>query len=420
MKRILLISELFYPTNRIGALRPSKICKFLIDRGYDIDVITAYPSEGIYNSEHCKVYSMNRTSPNTGASAESVQRIKRNGRFLNQLRYLKRTVLSYRAGRKYTQKALSLFENGTLNAGDYDACFTTYGPVSSVLIGLELKRKYHIKNWICDFRDPMAVKMCSVFMFPFYKHLQNKACKYADKIVAVSNGYICRICGNKYREKTYMIPNGYDVSDFDALSERQKNDKFTLTYAGTLYEGKRDISPVFRALSELSSNGDIDITEIKFSYAGADYTNLVFQAERYGMQQILENQGRLPRNKCLQMQYDSDMLVLSTWNEHGEEGVFPGKFLEYMLIGRPIISLTDGNVPNSEVTQVMHEGRFGVAYESVCDKEDKEQLKRYIKACYSEWSQKGCITFEPVQEVLDRYNYDTIMKKIEELISGKE
>ena len=420
MSRVLLISELFYPINRIGALRPSKICKYLIDRGYDIDVITAYPSEGIYNSDHCKVFPLRKASLKINNSVESTRYIKWNGKFMNQLRYLKRTVLSYRAGKKYAQKAIAIFESGTLNAEDYDACFTTYGPVSSILIGLELKRKYHIKNWICDFRDPMAVKMCSVFMFPFYKYLQNRACKYADKIIAVSNGYVRHICGNKYQKKTYMIPNGYDISDAVAVSERQKNDKLTLVYVGTLYEGKRDISPIFRALYELSAGADIDITKIKFVYAGADFANLVSQAKRYNMQQILENYGKLPRNECLKMQYDSDMLVLSTWNNKGEEGVFPGKFLEYMLMGRPIISITDGNMPDSEVTSVMREGKFGIAYESIHNKEDRVALKEYIKSCYYEWLQKGYITFEPVQVVLDRYNYDHIIDQIEELIHGKK
>ncbi|MGN0818808.1 MAG: glycosyltransferase [Christensenellaceae bacterium] len=262
----------------------------------------------------------------------------------------------------------------------------------------------------------MAVKMCSVFMLPFYKHLQNKACKYADKVIAVSNGYIRRICGNKYKAKSYMIPNGYDISDAMADAKRQKNDKLTLVYVGALYEGKRDITPIFRALYELSANKDIDIAKIKFAYAGENFATLFSQAERYKMQEILENYGKLTRNDCLKMQYASDLLVLSTWNERGEEGVFPGKFLEYMLIGRPILSVTSGNISHGEVTSVMREGQFGIAYESACDKEDFGQLKNYIKNCYSEWLQKGTITFEPVKEVLERYNYNNIIKQIEELM----
>ncbi len=418
MKRILIISELFYPTNCIGALRPTKICKFLIDKGYNIDVITEYPSAGIYNSKNCKVYSLKPASPNIQTDNQAVRHVNLSGEFWDQLRYFERSIKSYCAEKKYSKKAIALFEKGILNADDYDACFTTFGPISSVLIGLRLKRKYHIKNWICDFRDPIVVKRSSIFIRPFHRYLQNTACRYADKIVAVSNGYVHRICGNKYLDKSYMIPNGYDISDADTNYQKRKNSKLTLTYVGALYEGKRDITPVFKVISDLCLSGEFDKSNIEFVYAGSDYAALVTQAKKYDMEQILKNCGKLSRNNCLQLQYDSDILILSTWNERGEEGVFPGKFLEYMLIGRPIISLTCGKIPNGEVTAVMREGNFGAAYESANDKEDFEALKRYIKRSYDEWLNTGNITFKPIQAVLDRYNYDNIMERLEEIICG--
>ena len=45
------------------------------------------------------------------------------------------------------------------------------------------------------------------------------------------------------------------------------------------------------------------------------------------MQDIVKSVGKIPRKECLELQFTSDMLVLSTWNNKGEEGVFPGKFL---------------------------------------------------------------------------------------------
>ena len=416
MKRILVISELFYPTNRIGALRPSKICKFLIEKGYYVDVITAYPSEGIYHSEHCKVYPINKTLSNDNISAESVQHVKSNGRLINYLRYLKRNLSSYRSSRKYAKKAIALFENGTLNTENYGACFTTYGPVSSVLIGLELKRKYNIKNWICDFRDPMITKMRSVFLFPIYKNLQNKACKYADKIIAVSDGYLKRICNGRYADKSYMIPNGYDPSDMpDILSERTDG-LLHFTYVGALYEGKRKITPLFHALRELADEGKIAVEKICFDYAGSDFMFLNEQAKSYNMPDILKNHGKLSRADCLALQKAADFLVLCTWNNRGEEGVFPGKFLEYMLFNKPIIALVDGNLANSEVARVMREGEFGIACETAGGEKDYAELKSYIQKQYQLFSVEKAIEFAPEKEVLNRYNYDNIMRQIEELI----
>lgn len=416
MKHILLISELFYPTNRIGALRPSKICKFLLERGYSVDVITAYPSSGIYNSERCTVYAIYKKSAIENNTCIAKHNMKFHGRFAYQLRYFKRALASYRMGSQYTKKAMMLFENKVLRAEDYDACFTTYGPISSVLIGLKLKKKYRIRNWVCDFRDPMTIKMRSIIMHPFYKHLQSMVCKYSDKIVAVSNGYIQRIVSPKYRSKAYMIPNGYDQSDAIQNVKVLRNSFFTFTYVGALYEGKRDITPIFRAISELNQSGEVDASKLRFAYAGSEFTNLTVQAKKYGMQSILENHGSLQRCDCLQLQYTSNVLILSTWNERGEEGVFPGKFLEYMLIGRPIIALTCGDLPNSEVTSVIREGNLGVAYESANDKKDYKDLKEFIRKAYNDFVREGNVYFAPVQNVLARYNYDEIMNRIEELL----
>lgn len=416
MKRILMISELFYPTNRIGAIRPSKICKFLIEKGYYVDVITAYPSDGIYNSEHCKVYPINKALSNNNAPAKSVQLVKSNGKFMNYLRYLKRNFSSYCSSRKYAKKAIALFENGTLNAENYDACFTTYGPVSSVLIGLELKCKYHIKNWICDFRDPMITKMRSVFLFPIYNNLQNKACKYADKIIAVSDGYLKRICNGRYAEKSYMIPNGYDPSDIPDMPSAKTDGILHFVYAGALYEGRRKITPLFRALRELADEGKIDIEKICFDYAGSDFLFLNEQAKSCNMSEILKNHGVLARAECLDLQNSAGFLVLCTWNNRGEEGVFPGKFLEYMLFNKPIIALVDGNLANSEVARVMREGEFGIACETAGGEKDYAELKSYIQKQYQLFSAEKAIEFAPEKEVLNRYNYDYIMRQIEELI----
>ena len=40
-KNILIISELFEPMNAIGAIRPSKLAKFLADHGYNVTVYTS-------------------------------------------------------------------------------------------------------------------------------------------------------------------------------------------------------------------------------------------------------------------------------------------------------------------------------------------------------------------------------------------
>jgi len=52
MKKILIVSDYFFPSATIGAVRPSKIAKRLTADGYCVDVFTRYPI-GDNAEEYC-------------------------------------------------------------------------------------------------------------------------------------------------------------------------------------------------------------------------------------------------------------------------------------------------------------------------------------------------------------------------------
>ena len=244
--KILIISDLFYPTNEIGALRPTKIAKKLLEKGYQVDVYTRYKSECKYCST---LYGFEELA---NPCINKVINKKSNGRITNKgLMYqLKR---SYRASRslKRSRGMLLNFKNWLKDKknNEYDVVFSTFGPMSSLWCGLYYKKKNPKAKWICDFRDPIKDENTPFIYANYFRHIEKKACKKADAIVAVSNGYLKRITKGKFQDKAYMIPNGYDESDLiseDLLS----NNKLTIAYVGTLYEGIRDLSPIFKAIKE--------------------------------------------------------------------------------------------------------------------------------------------------------------------------
>ena len=411
--KILIISDLFYPTNEIGALRPTKIAKKLSESGYQVDVYTRYKCDFSYCSTLYGFEELPNPCINTVINKKSNGRIKNKGLMYQ----LKR---SYRASRslKRSRGMLLNFKNWLKDKknNEYDVVFSTFGPLSSLWCGLYYKKKNPSVKWICDFRDPIKDENTPLIYSSCFRRMEKNACKKADAIVAVSNGYLKRITNGKFKDKAYMIPNGYDESDF-SLNIEPANDKLTIAYVGTLYEGLRDLSPIFRAIKELVNENVIDKEKIVFKYAGNDTATITQQANKYDMEQIIKSVGKIPRKECLELQFSSNILVLSTWNNKGEEGVFPGKFLEYMLIKKPIISIVDGNIGNSEVTNVMKEGNLGVTYESVNGEKDFKILKEYIKNQYFNFINKNQLDFSPNQEVLNRYNYKMIIKQIEGLIN---
>jgi len=419
MKKVLIICDYFPPSTEIGAVRPSKIAKYLTQDGYEVDVFTKYPVDE-KNAHICsKVYSYD-----SNGTIEEVPE-KNGGGFFDVLKKwdslrlvlskFKLTVIDV----KNAARMLKHFKQFVEQQEDkYDVVISTFGPFGCLLCGNYYKKKNPSVNWICDFRDPTVVDVIPFYKKIYLKRLERVCCRRANHVVAVSEGYLERICNGKFTDKSHMIPNGFDMDDKCVLNSGNSSEKLEFCYVGKLYRGVRDVSPIFDAIRELCDEGIVDADKISFSYAGREYNVLCEQAEKYDMQSILVNRGLLKREDCLKLQFESDLLVLANWNTRKEYGVFPGKFIEYMLIGKPIVAITYGEMPECEITRVMKEGNLGVSWEEVTGERDFAFLKEYIKKQYDNVINGSKAEFSPESQVVDRYNYTNIIKKIEALIEN--
>jgi len=425
MKNILIISYLFHPNNTIGALRATKMAKFLSQNGYTVDVVSAdvpiekyverneyVNNEYIINlNKHSSLFCVNSHICINNLERKTNQSSLKHNKIFDELRNLKRGYMQKKLMKIFNKNFKLLLNSDLFDIKRYDTVLSTFGPTCNVQCGLYCKKIFSNINWICDFRDPMLTRNTPMIYRPFNYFLQKNALKHSDKIVAVSNGYLKRICKGKYQNKSYMIPNGYDKEDIKIYSSEQ-NSVLNITYVGSLYEGKRDISVIFKVLSEIIEAGIIDKSRICFNYAGKDIRALNDQASLYKLVDIIKDHKMLSREVCLQLQFSSDLVVLSTWNYKNEYGVFPGKFLEYMLINKPIIAIVNGDLAESEVKEIMEEGDFGATYEYVNDSNDYPKLKEYLIYQINSYLNRSNLKFSPINEVVERYNYDNIIQSV--------
>ena len=423
MSKVLMISHLFAPDNVIGAIRPTKLAKQFYKDGFEVDIVTASAAVNFSSLQELKgirIFRMpqSETQDKTMPSVGKIRSNKRDNIFVRALKNTYRYWLSRPKTKAFVSYFDSLAKTGELKGETYDIVFSTFGPLSSALCGLKTKKYFPKAKWVCDFRDPMVVKELSPMVRPYFHHIQNVCCRKSDMITAVSQGYLERIVPKQYRYKAKMISNGYDPSDLQLLPQGEQPNGFSFAYTGALYEGKRDLTPLLRALKELIEQGLVAKEKVVFHYAGNDFAFLFSQASQFGLAECLVNDGHLSRRDCLALQSCSRFLVLSTWNNKGEEGVFPGKFLEYMLMGKPIVSIVGGSLPNSEVTRVMEEANLGVSYEEANAEADYQKLKEYLRRQYVLFEQGLGADFQPVQEVVQRYDYQNIAKRFEELFEA--
>ena len=430
MKKILILSYNFAPRHTVGAIRPTKLAQALAREGHTVDVVTVKPFGELDHSfdsvleELNHIYYIDRpiviekSAPqNTSADVKKLpcpNRSKSKNGVLRKLKLEAREIKKIINSERFASDFKKLIHANKEIFSQYDIAFSTYGPIASHLCGLVMKKEFPDIRWIADFRDPMVVNTTTSMTKPYRAGIQKRVCRRADRLVAVSNGYFKRIFGEKYSDKASVIYNGFDRADID-MESVPSDGLFSFVYVGSLYDGKRDLSVLFEVMRELVDEGKIDKADIHIKYAGNHLATLTGQASKYALEDCIDNCGVLCRSDCLKLQASARHLVLSTWNEKGEGGVFPGKFLEYIMMGKPVVSLVSGDEPASEVTVVMKRARLGITYEQATHDSDKKALKDYILADYQRFKDGMEPIFDSNPNEVEKFDFSNAARQIEEL-----
>lgn len=374
-KRVLILSELFEPQNTVGAIRPGKLAKYLHQNGYSVTVFCAAENlrgAGAPERPYPVIYAGSAPTPVPVSGGKAKGTALQDPSWKRDLKMLKRQLAALKKGRAFADLLRQAVEDGTLVPDQFDCVFSTFGPVGSVLAARAFHRMAPQVRWVQDFRDPMVSQIMPKLMKPYYGFLQRSAVRHADGITTVSEGYARRIAP---KGQVRVIPNGFDRADCPAAEA--EDGRFSFAYVGALYEGKRDLGLLFQVCADLIQKGFLPREQVRFHYAGAEGACFASQAARFGLEDLAEDHGMVSRAESIRIQARVRFLLLSTWNDPGEEGVFPGKMLEYMLMEKPIVSIVGGTLPGSEVTQIIRRMGLGVSCECA-DPEAASELTAWL------------------------------------------
>ncbi len=411
-KSVLLVASLFAPQNAIGAVRPTKLAKYLTRMGYEVTVLCAEPAEPMRDpllardleelkdvhmlrersllrlwKEH-KGRAENKPAPAPGASAARPSAQKRNALADAAYRWLRQ-----RADAAFAQacrRELRAMERR------FDVVISTYGPASVHAVGRRAKRRGFADRWIADFRDDVTVP------FGWQKgripRLLGHVRRDADAVTAVSAGCL-RTLG--FQETGRVIYNGFDAEDLRGLDFPPKAvDRLTFVHCGQMYGAQRDLSPFFRALRELIDEGAVAEAKIALAYAGRDTGGFARQAEAAGLGECLRNYGYLPRDEALKLQKSAHILLLAAWNKRARQGNVPGKLLEYLMLGMPVLCCVSGDMPGSEAADIIRRTNAGVCCEQANAETDDPKLKEYVKIQYDRFISGEPPLFAPDAEAV--------------------
>lgn len=265
----------------------------------------------------------------------------------------------------------------------FDIVIATYPGAGVHVAGEWFKKKKITKRFIADYRDPAYNPggRSNKIEQKHDKHVQNRAIKYADAVVCVSQGMADNIKAQYPASKlppVYVVRNGFDSEDnVSAISANLDTEKFNFVYTGALYQGRRTVDILARVIKELVDEGFITVNDIAINYAGPDFEELKNQLRPYGIEAAAVDYGYVSRAQSLGMQMESDMVLLLNWNDDNYTGVIPGKLYEYMSSHKPILALIMGNKSGSESARMIADYGLGCACEQALP-EDLSKLKHYL------------------------------------------
>jgi glycosyltransferase involved in cell wall biosynthesis len=218
-----------------------------------------------------------------------------------------------------------------------DVVLTTSPPASVHLVGAAVRRATGVR-WVADLRDSVAAHPHRRTESPLVRAKEKTAqavarlvARSADAVVAVSEAIAAEVRALEPRGRVATIPNGCDFDDFAGL-EYHAAERFRITHTGSFF-GKRDPRPFLSALAESRSDA---VARFVGDFRTADRE----WAEGLGLGDRLELHPYVPRRRALELQRDSEALLLLIPDAGGRgRGVLSGKVFEYLAAERPILAV---------------------------------------------------------------------------------
>jgi len=120
----------------------------------------------------------------------------------------------------------------------------------------------------------------------------------------------------------------------DQIDIQVEGGVLTIRYTGSIYQGFRDPSPVFAAISLLP---DTLRNRIIVEFFGDASNHVLALAAKHRVNDRVAARPPVPYRRALELQMTADILLLLQWSDKRDEGTLPVKIFEYLYARRPIL-----------------------------------------------------------------------------------
>lgn len=393
--KILIITDYFPPQNSIASLRPYTWAKYWTQMGHEVIVLTTQKNKQDNDLKlDCSIFQVIEIENSFKKRLKFFFHKKLAHPSLNQKiendsnhikKYIKNKIVSFIKERGIFSTARMPDFNDFIIKKAYDAVknetfdlvISTAGPYSEHLIAKKLKNANKAQFWVADYRDLWTQNHIFKGMFPFIifeEYLESQVNKCADIITTVSLPLAMQI-KNKYQlDKVEVIENGFDLDDLKNISEEPfwTDQKVRLVYTGVIYSGKRDPSPLFQAIQEISNSDKKNLLDkLEVIFIGNNQALIDSLIAKFNVELWVKYKGFLSREDSLRMQRDAHALIFLEFEGNGVDGILTGKLFEYICSGTEILGI--GITHNTSAGKLIAERGYGTNFGK-----DSQMLKNYL------------------------------------------
>ncbi len=278
-----------------------------------------------------------------------------------------------------------------------DILWTSYSPIADHYVASLIKRIRPSIFWITDWRDVDVDPDWPDTLATARQRKINKAIiKNCDLVVSVSDSYMKYV--QHYADRQYLLRNGI-MEKYDD-SGQQLDRKFTISYVGGLYGGRRDPSVLFEQVADLINAGSIAREDVSLVYAGREGGVYYSIADQYGIGDLVDDRGVVSFAASQEIQRSAQINLMISWASSAMS-TFPAKFYEYVNARRPILLLVLGS-NDPEFESIFSAKQIG---EMFYDNQGAA-IRNSLLSSYHTWREVGEVIYKGTEADIDEFYWE--------------
>lgn len=333
MKKILIITQNFYPEVGSGANRMTRIAQYLTKHGMEVTVLTTdpnYPNRNLYEN-------VEKNDEKLGI--HRVIRIET--KVTNYTKNMFKRLALYLEMTKKLMQAIKKLET------EIDIILITSPPIFMAFAGWYAKKKMK-KPLIVDIRDLWPDSLAGVRVFSnqwllkiAYK-LEAFMYKIADALIINSEGFLTDVKKKVDNQKPIaFMPNSLCQEEFDFAQanqkEREPNQPWKVIYAGNLGLAQ-NIHKLLELAMEYRGTKHIEFEIMGYGAKAQEIQNQIANLDLPFVKFI----SGATRDEAWRKIQEGDIAYVTLVDHEVFNHVLPGKIIDYMAMGKPILGDLSG------------------------------------------------------------------------------